>query len=200
MVALESMFHPPPDVDARVELDGVGWADYERLVAVRGEASVPRLTYLEGRLELMSPGRSHESDKKKLARLLEAYADHLGLALEGLGSWTVKREEVRRGAEADECYVLGPVTDAHVHPDFAIEVVYTSGGISKLDVWGGLGVDEVWFWSGERLAIFHRAGATWSPAARSRYVPAIDPALIARSMGEPSQVAAVKALRAALAA
>ena len=97
MVALESMFHPPPDVDARVELDGVGWADYERLVAVRGEASVPRLTYLEGRLELMSPGRSHESDKKKLARLLEAYADHLGLALEGLGSWTVKREEVRRG-------------------------------------------------------------------------------------------------------
>jgi hypothetical protein len=31
-------------------------------------------------------------------------------------------------------------------------------------------------------------------------VPAIDPALIARSMGEPSQVAAVKALRAALAA
>lgn len=200
MVALESMFHPPPDVDARVELDGVGWADYERLVAVRGEASVPRLTYLEGRLELMSPGRSHESDKKKLARLLEAYADHLGLALEGLGSWTVKREEVRRGAEADECYVLGPVTDAHVHPDFAIEVVYTSGGISKLDVWGGLGVDEVWFWSGERLAIFQRAGASWSAAARSRYVPAIDPALIARSMGAPSQVAAVKALRAALAA
>ncbi len=200
MVALEAMFHPPPDGDARVELDGVAWADYERLVAVRGEASVPRLTYLEGRLELMSPGRSHETDKTKLARLLEAYADHLGLPLEGLGSWTVKREEVRRGAEADECYVLGPVTDAHVHPDFAIEVVYTSGGISKLDVWGGLGVDEVWFWSGERLAIFQRAGGSWSAAARSRYVPAIDPTLIARCMGEPSQVAAVKALRAALAA
>ncbi|MBL8625384.1 MAG: hypothetical protein JNK64_29000 [Myxococcales bacterium] len=67
-------------------------------------------------------------------------------------------------------------------------MVYTSGGISKLDV------------SGERLAIFQRAGASWSAAARSRYVPAIDPALIARCMGEPSQVAAVMALRVALAA
>lgn len=200
MDALESMFRPPPDLDARVELDGVSWDDYERLVAARGEASVPRLTYLEGRLELMSPGRSHETDKTKLARLLEAYADHLGLPLEGIGSWTVKRAETRRGAEADECYVLGPVTDAHAHADFAIEVVYTSGGISKLDVWGGLGVDEVWFWSGERLAIYQRAGATWAAAVRSRYVPAIDPALIVRCMSEPSQSAAVQALRAALAA
>lgn len=45
-----------------------------------------------------------------------------------------------------------------------------------------------------------RAGATWSAAARSRYVPAIDPALIVRCMSEPSQHAAVQALRAALVA
>jgi hypothetical protein len=58
----------------------------------------------------------------------------------------------------------------------------------------------VWFWSGERLAIYQRVGATWSAAARSRYVSAIDPALIVRCMSEPSQHAAVQALRVALAA
>ena len=47
---------------------------------------------------------------------------------------------------------------------FAGAIRAQEGGISQLDVWGGLGVDEVWFWSGERLAIYQRAGATWSAA------------------------------------
>jgi hypothetical protein len=41
---------------------------------MRGEANVPRLTYLRGVLELTSPGRRHEGDKTKLTRLLLAYS------------------------------------------------------------------------------------------------------------------------------
>jgi hypothetical protein len=40
---------------------------------LRGESSVPRITYLEGLAELMSPSRYHEIDKTRFARLLEAY-------------------------------------------------------------------------------------------------------------------------------
>ncbi|MEG4506483.1 Uma2 family endonuclease [Microcoleus sp. F6_B4] len=31
-------------------------------------------------------------------------------------------------------------------PDLAIEVVFTSGGIDKLQLYKRLGIPEVWFW------------------------------------------------------
>src|SRR5688500_1727930 len=94
----------PPDPDSTdhfVYLNG-RWEDYERLLAMRGESSVPRITYLEGLIELMSPSRYHEIDKTRFARLLEAWAEEAGVDLEGYGSWTLKKKRAKRGAEADE--------------------------------------------------------------------------------------------------
>src|SRR3982751_4375393 len=132
--------------DQVVYLSNVSWDDYERIDALRGESSVPRLTYIEGMLELMSPGTAHESDKKKLARIFEAYVEHLGIPVEGVGSWTVKKKKL--GAEPDECYVLttAPVGASVKAPDLVIEVVYSSGNLDKLEVWRKLGAKEVWLW------------------------------------------------------
>jgi Uma2 family endonuclease len=199
MQAPEVELGPPPDTDERVILQGVRWQDYERLATIRGESSVPRMTYLRGMLELMSPGKRHEKDKTKLGRLVEAYADLLGIVLEGLGSWTVKREKEEAGAEADECYIVGAAPDEPEAPDLAIEVVHTSGGLSKLEVWHRLGAREVWFWLRDRLQVYVRRGDGWEAASQSELLPAFDLALIERCMAEPNQSAAVRALRAALA-
>jgi hypothetical protein len=64
----------------------VDWQGYQQLLAMRGESSVPRITYLEGLAELMSPSRYHEIDKKRFARLLEAWSEIAGVPLEGYGS------------------------------------------------------------------------------------------------------------------
>ena len=182
-------------------LSHVSWADYERIDALRGESSVPRLTYAEGVLELMSPGTSHESDKKKLARLFEAYLEHLGIPAEGVGSWTVKNKRKKLGAEADECYVfttasVGPSVKV---PDLVIEVVYSSGHLDKLELWRKLGAKEVWFWRRGELAVFVRKVDGFAPARRSALVPALDLELITRCMHENTQTLAVRALRTALA-
>jgi Uma2 family endonuclease len=108
-----------------------------------------------------------------LARLLEAWAEETDTPLEGAGSWTVRDAAVERGAEADECYALGTF-EGKKAPDIVIEVVWTSGGIDKLEVWRKLGAREVWFW----------------------ILPKLDPELIARCMRESTQTAAVKTLRA----
>lgn len=189
--------------DQRVFLPNISWADYERIVAMRGESSVPRLTYLKGVLELMSPGRKHEGDKTKLARLLWAYFEHLGVDVEGIGSLTVKKQDAERGAEPDECFVFGPLPedeDAFVAPDLVVEVVHASGGLDKLDVWAGLGAKEVWFWSRRgKLDVHVRRGERFEPAERSALVPALELDLLVRCMAERTQAAAVRALRAALA-
>ena len=189
------------DHDQVVYLSNVSWEDYERIDALRGEGAIPRLTYVEGMLELMSPGTPHESDKKKLARIFEAYLEHLGIPAEGVGSWTVKNKKKKLGAEADECYVFttSPVGPSVKAPDLVIEVIYSSGSIDKLEVWQKLGAKEVWFWRHGELAVFVRKGDAFASARRSALIPALDLELIVRCMHEKTQTAAVKALRTALA-
>jgi Uma2 family endonuclease len=198
--ALPLAVSPSPEtVDHFVYLRGVSFREYEALLAMRGESSVPRITYLEGLLELMTPSRYHEHDKKRLARLLECWADELGLRLEGIGSWTLKNSREERGAEPDECYMIDrvPVSDDD-RPDIAIEVVWTSGGIDKLEVYRKLGVREVWFYERASLRFFGLHGESYAELPRSELLPDADPALFVRCMGEPSQTDALRALRAAL--
>jgi Uma2 family endonuclease len=189
------------DHDQVVYLSNVSWEDYERIDALRGESAIPRLTYVEGMLELMSPGTPHESDKTKMARIFEAYLEHLGIPAEGVGSWTVKNKKKKLGAEADECYVFttSPVGPSVKAPDLVIEVIYSSGSVDKLEVWRKLGAKEVWFWQRGELAVFVRKAEAFVSARRSALVPGLDLALVVRCMREKTQTQAVKALRAALA-
>jgi Uma2 family endonuclease len=189
---------PVEHIDQRVCLHGVSWEGYESFLALRGEQSGTRVTYLDGELELMSPSINHEIFKKTLARLLEAYAEERGIELNGYGSWTVKSAKDQLGVEADECYVVGLRDAEPTIPDIAIEVVWTSGGIDKLAVYRGLRVPEVWFWQKGALRFFLFKEDVYLSATRSRLLPDLDPALIARCMGESSQTQAVRALRAAL--
>jgi Uma2 family endonuclease len=186
--------------DQRVLLHAASWDDYQRLDQLRGESAVPRLTFLHGALELMSPGFPHETDKKTLARVIEAWADLSGVELTGAGSWTLKDSAKGLAAEADECYVIGPLDGEPERPDIAIEVIKTSGGIDKLAVYLGLGVPEVWFWKQGQLRFYLLEPDGYREDQRSAKLPGLDPAIIADCMAAHSQTAAVRLLRQRLVA
>ena len=119
--------------DHIVCLHDVSWADYERLLEIRGDHSAPRYTYLEGELEIMSPSKSHESIKSKIGCLVEVWCLEKGVEFSTFGSWTLKDEAAQHGVEPDECYVFGEAGE-QTAPHLAIEVVWTSGGVNKLRV------------------------------------------------------------------
>lgn len=182
--------------DQRIVLHGVTWPQYEMLLTMRGEKSGVRLTYLLGKLELMSPSIYHEGIKTSIARLLEAYAEQTGLALNGYGSWTIRSEPGGRGLEPDECYVLGrPGED---RPDLAIEVLWTSGGIDKLEVYRGLGVPEVWLWQNQRLQVHGLRGEAYVRLPRSELFPQLDLELLMSFVDLSDQTGAVRRYRRAL--
>lgn len=188
---------PPTDMDQRVILYGMTWKDYEILLAVRGDQSGVRMAYLNGAIELMSPSINHEGVKTTIGRLVETYADERGLELNGYGSWTLKNALVERGLEPDECYVLG---EAHKDvPELAIEVVWTSGGLNKLEIYRALGVGEVWIWERHKGFTVHllRDGR-YEEAPRSALLPDLDLKLLERFAVSPSQSQAARAFRAAL--
>lgn len=162
----------PAAADQRVFLNGLRWSDYEVLLAVRGDRAGPRMAFLEGTLEIMSPSFDHEAIKKNLARLLEIWAYREGLRLRGLGSWTVRSASKERGLEPDECYILG--TERKERPDLAIEVNWTAGGIDKLEIYKGLEVPEVWMWESGRIGVWVLTPEGYVASASSKLLPTID--------------------------
>jgi Uma2 family endonuclease len=184
-------------LDQRVFLHNVSWKQYERLLELRGDDPAPRMTYLEGELELMSPSREHETIKTMIARLLEAYALAKGIRLDGYGSMTMKSRPRARGAEADECYMVG---GPKARPDIAIEVVWTHGGLDKLEVYRGLRVREVWLYRGGRIEVYALRRNAYIRIPRSEVLPRLELAQLLRYASASNQTDAVrrylKALRA----
>ncbi len=62
----------PPE--SRVLLHDISWETFEALAEERS-GSVPRLTYDEGLLELMSPLRQHENIGRLIGRFVESYTE-----------------------------------------------------------------------------------------------------------------------------
>jgi Uma2 family endonuclease len=63
---------------------------------------------------------------------------------------TQEREEV--SAQADESYCLEQLKSI---PDISVEIVFNSGGKSKLSRYRALGVQEVWFWEDGLFSLYN---------------------------------------------
>src|SRR5258708_1621843 len=59
-----------PTADQRLVMYGVTWDAFESFLSMRGDR-LPRVAYLEGTLELMSPSRDHERLKTYFAAVVE---------------------------------------------------------------------------------------------------------------------------------
>jgi Uma2 family endonuclease len=183
--------------DDIVILRGATWADYQRMLEIRGEHSVPRLRYMEGVLELMTPSRTHERIKSIAGCLVEAWCFLRGVEITPYGSWTLENKAVDRGVEPDECYVVGDDSEPE-RPDLAIEVIWTSGGLDKLELYRKLGVREVWIWKQGRFETYALRGERYESMAGSEVLAGIDLEELARYVGVTPMSRAVREYRAVL--
>ena len=165
------------DREERFLTSGITWQVYESLLASLGNSSSFRVAYLLETLEIMSPSRSHELDKKAIARLLEAYLEEKRIRFWGLGSTTFQSRDKQAGKEPDESYCIG--TDKDI-PDLAIEVVYTSGGVDTLEIYRRLGVGEVWFWQDRSFKVYSLEGDGYREQSTSKLLPDLDLSLLAQ--------------------
>jgi Uma2 family endonuclease len=167
------------EADQRVWLTDVSWEGFESFLALRGEKG-PRVTYLNGTLELMSPSRDHERIGRRISAVLQAYLDHVGIRYESLGAWLLKNAPNEAGLEPDDCYLLHAASKSR--PDIAVEVVWTSGGLEKLTVYERLGVPEVWIWMKGTLRYFVLFDGGYAEHARSSMLPDFDASIVAEML------------------
>jgi Uma2 family endonuclease len=187
-----------PDEDGIVVLHGATWADFERLLKLRGEKSAPRFAFLEGELEIMSPSRSHEGIKGTMGCLVETFCLARGIEWKRYGSWTLKKSKKERGVEPDECYVFGEAKNPR-RPHLAIEVIWTSGGPDKLDIYRYLGVREVWIWREGSITAHALRDLNYEAIKASEVLPGIDIEKIAELVERPTDSQAIREFQAFLA-
>jgi Uma2 family endonuclease len=183
-----------PTADQRVVRYGVPWEHFEAELAVKGESSVPRLAFLMGALELMTPSRHHERLSSTIAQLLTVYALERRIELGAYGSWTLKNRPEAAGLEPDECFIVGADQSRGV-PDLAIEVIWTSGGIDKLEIYRRLGVGEVWLWREGRIEIHVLRDDDYVRAPLSRLFPDLDLDELCSCLDLPTTTQAIRAFR-----
>lgn len=176
----------------------VSWADFEEFLRLRGECSGPRVAFIDGALELMSPSKTHEKLGSWIGRLAEVFANEIGVELSPYGSWLLKSAPKAAGAEPDECYIAGPDHGQTV-PDLVIEVVWTSGGLDKLEIYRRLGIAEFWQWRSGTIQVFVLRKGRYVLARGSELLPGLDFHLLLPCLDELSLPRAVRSFREALA-
>jgi Uma2 family endonuclease len=175
--------------EQRLILRGITWQQYLTIDSVLEDVPGLRLTYYQGLLEVMTLSPRHEREKTTIGRLLETYALATNLDLHGCGSTTYRNEAEARGLEPDECYCVGELKDI---PDFAIEVIVTSGGIDKLQVYIGLNVSEVWFWQDGKFSLYRLQDGVYQQYDKSQLFPELDLTVLASYVQPDNQPAAVR--------
>jgi Uma2 family endonuclease len=147
----------------RFVLYGVTWDAY---VALRDapENYHVRMTYDRGTLEMMSPSRRHERIAVLLELLLHVWCDESDIAMSPCRTMTLRRKDVKRGLEPDNCYYVQHESqmrakedldlDTDPPPDLAIEVAVSREALGKLRIYSALGVPEVWHCDGRKLVVY----------------------------------------------
>ncbi len=149
--------------ESRMVLENVAWDTYSALADQR-RGSVPRMTYDNGVLEMMSPKREHENIGRLIGRMVETYSERKDIEIISVASVTVKRSDLSKAFEADESYYITHATQLLAKleldfgvdppPDLVIEIELTSSAIKKMQLFAAMHILEVWRHDGESLQMY----------------------------------------------
>ena len=149
--------------ESRTVVENVQWETYVALADDR-LGNMPQMTFSQGRLELMSPKKEHETAKTLLGMMIRAYCEYRDIDILSVASTTFHRHDLNRGFEADEAYYFEHAVsirgkeeiDLQVDPppELVVEIEITSSAIAKLDLFAAMFVPEVWRYDGQSLRLF----------------------------------------------
>lgn len=182
--------------ETRMVLENVNWETYVALADAR-RGSVPRMTYNEGVLEMMSPKRKHEHLGRLIGRMIEAYSEIKGIEILSVASVTVKRSDLQKAYEADESYYVTNMArvlkkeeldfEVDPAPDLVVEVELTSSAIDKMELFATMQVREVWWHDGTSVQFYRWVNGRYERIQESLELPGLELTLVNRFLDQRLQ-------------
>jgi Uma2 family endonuclease len=188
-----------PRKESPLLFEGLTWREFKAVEQLLDRPGY-RLSFLDGVMEIRQmPGEPHETVKERIGALLELFLLMAGFDFTPTGSMTLESEGVAVKREADKSYKLA---SGRRLPDLAIEIVFSSGGINKLEAYKRLKIPEIWFWEDGVLEVYHLRGEgntlQYEKVSNSEEVKGIDLDLLLRCISMVNHVDAIKTFQQAL--
>lgn len=181
MVTTQALPQTPQLIgEKRVVFYHLNWQSYQQILQAVGENRSARLSYDQGILEITMPLEDHEFAAELIGRFIYFLVVELGLKIKSMGSTTLEREELSRGAEPDRAYyiqnqscVAGKKVDLKQDPppDLVVEVDITHTDINKPLLYASMGVSEFWRYNGQIWRIYQLQGAVYQEVETSPTFP-----------------------------
>jgi Uma2 family endonuclease len=177
-----SMLKDPFGREARVLLQNVSWQGYQDILHALPSTRSAKLAYDHGTLEITVPSEVHEFSGQLIGLFIRILVVELGLKLKTLGSTTLDRADLARGAEPDNAYyiqnqhrVAGRQIDLAVDPppDLVVEVDITNVDIDKNLLYASMGIPELWRFDGQVWRIFELRDGVYGELDRSSTFPLV---------------------------
>ncbi|MCU7242057.1 MAG: Uma2 family endonuclease [Microcystis aeruginosa WS75] len=149
--------------ERRVTFYHLNWLSYQQILQALGENNRAHLFYDRGTLEITMPLEEHEFYRELIGLSIRILVSELGLKIKSMGSTTLAREDLERGAEPDNAYYIqnqAKVLGKRINltedppPDLVVEVDITHTDINKLALYARLGVPELWRFNGQIWRIY----------------------------------------------
>jgi Uncharacterized protein conserved in cyanobacteria len=149
--------------EQRVVFRDITWQDYQQLLKIFGDKRAATLIFDRGTLEITMPLEEHEFSARLIERLIRILVVELGLKIKTMGSTTLDRSDLNRGAEPDNAYyiqnqplVAGRTVDLATDPppDLVVEIDITHTDINKPALYASMGVPEFWRYDGREWRIY----------------------------------------------
>jgi Uma2 family endonuclease len=139
----------------------VNWSDYEKL-NLKNE----RVSFRNGIITIVSPGRNHEIIGDLIRAIIWAYCRQNKVPIFTFNQTRLKKEGFE-GKEPDVAYCFGVDKE---NPDLAVEINLTSGSIDDLTKYQYLKIREVWLWEQNKIRIFVYGPEGYLEMNRSTYL------------------------------
>lgn len=163
-------------------IHGIDWETY-RDISDELTGRHLRITYEDGRLDLMTISSKHGRLCRLLANLIRVLTDEMNLPLSCYGDMTCDKKKSLRGLEPDECFYIQNEPAVRLKddidltvdppPDLAVEIELSRARRDRLSVYAGVGVPEVWRYNGKRLTchVLSKDGKNYVESKVSRAIP-----------------------------
>lgn len=206
MVATAPPIHQSLLGEKRVTLRGLTWQGYQQILHALPESRAAHLTYDHGILEISMPLESHEFALRLIERFIIILVFEMGMKIKTMGSTTLDREDLDRGAEPDNAYYIqnqAKVAGRKVNlaedpaPDLVVEVDITHTDIDKNRLYAAMGVPEFWSYNGLEWRIYQLQGNTYQERDRSPTFPGVEKEYLYKFLEQAQQdeIEAEKAFR-----
>ncbi|MBW4483758.1 MAG: Uma2 family endonuclease [Tildeniella torsiva UHER 1998/13D] len=168
--------------EKRVTLRGLDWQAYQQIYQALPQTRAARFTYDRGALEITMPLEDHEFAVRLIELFIRILVVERGLKIKTLGSTTLDREDLNRGAEPDNAYyiqnqplVMGKTIDLQTDPppDLVVEVDITHTDIDKLSLYANLGISEFWRYNGKVWRIYQLENGAYREVETSLTFPIV---------------------------